>query len=377
MTSRRRIRTVIVDDSAVARLLLHRVLTHAGDFDVIESVSEGERAVERVATLRPDLVTMDLHLPGIDGVEVTRRIMRRSPTPIAIVAASANLDDATIYEALGAGALTAVQRPLAPGQPDYLPRRRRLLHELRSITQANASPIGEPPTVTRRGRSAATTPAQPMAHRSLSQEGAGSAVALIAIAASTGGPHALRTLLSNMPSGVLPPIVIVQHIADGFSAGLAAWLAGVSSLPVRVAVDGERLSAGMVLVAPDDRHLTVEHDGRVRLLATGAVGGHRPSATVLFESVARTFGSLSVGIVLTGMGRDGADGLLKVRQSGGRTIAEDPATAVVGGMPGAAIALDAADRVLPLAEIGPYVASLLHQRPTTPSDHQPERRPTS
>lgn len=364
MSAGLRIRTVIVDDSAVARQLLHWTLTQAGDFEVIETVGDGERALERVEALRPDLVTMDLHLPGMNGLEVTRRIMRGTPTPIAIVAASANLNDATIFEALEAGALAAVQRPLAPGQPDYLRRRRRLLGELRAIGRSSLA-TGMSRTRQAAGQvsgrrhgpvAKALLPAAPTSDRR--------PVELIAVGASTGGPQALRSLLSGLPRAELPPLLVVQHMAEGFVAGLAAWLASDGRGPVRVATDGQRLATGTILIAPDGRHLTATRDGRVRLLASAPVGGHRPSANVLFESVAAAYGAHGVGIILTGMGRDGADGLLRLHEAGGHTLAEDPATAVVGGMPGAAIALGAIDHVLPLPAIAPAIVRMLSRRPS-------------
>jgi two-component system chemotaxis response regulator CheB len=384
VTGARQIRTVIVDDSAVARQLLHWVLTQAGDFEVIETVSDGERAVERISKLRPDLVTMDLHLPGIDGLEVTRRVMRRAPTPIAIVAASANLDDTAIFEALEAGALTAVQRPLAQGQPGYLRRRRRLLDELRAIAPARVARLprpGVPATrATSEHASLDTARIQPAV-----EAGSLGPVDLIAVAASTGGPQALRVLLSGLargrsspdrgPSLAIPPILVVQHITEGFVSGMAGWLATAAAGPVRVAVNGERPEAGSALIAPDGRHLTVTPDGRVRLLSTAPVGGLRPSADVLFRSVAAAFGPRAVGVVLTGMGRDGADGLLELRQTGARTIAEDPATAIVGGMPGAAVELGGIDQVLSLDQIGPALARLLVRRSATPMRGRTARGP--
>lgn len=368
---------MIVDDSAVARHLLHWVLTEAGDFEVIDTVADGERAVGRVASLRPDLITMDLHLPGIDGLEVTRRIMRESPTPIAIVAASTNIDDSTIFEALEAGALTAVQRPLSPGQPDYLQRRRRLLTELRKVGRASLSDAPSPTPQKRRARPKPDSGAGARARAStvpvyLEPR----PVEVIAIAASAGGPQALRKLLSGLPSVGLPPVLIVQHITEGFVTGLAEWLDGVAPGAVRLAADGERLTSGVTLLAPDDRHLTVTRDGRVRLLAAPAVAGHRPSATVMFESVAAAFGASAVGIVLTGMGRDGADGLQRIQAAGGLTIAEDPATAVVGGMPGAAIALGAAGHVLTLDAIGPSLATVLAKPRASSPSHPTRRRST-
>lgn len=364
MSAGLRIRTVIVDDSAVARQLLHWTLTRAGDFEVIETVGDGERALERVEALRPDLVTMDLHLPGMNGLEVTRRIMRRSPTLIAIVAASANLNDATIFEALEAGAMAAVQRPLAPGQPDYLGRRRRLLGELRAIGRSSlATRMSRTDQaagrVSGRGRGPAAMALPPTAARSDRRP-----VELIAVGASTGGPQALRSLLSGLPREHIPPLLVVQHMAEGFVAGLAAWLASDGRGPVRVATDGERLARGTVLIAPDGRHLTATRDGRVRLLPSAPVGGHRPSADVLFESVAASYGPRALGIILTGMGRDGADGLLRLHQAGGHTLAEDPHAAVVGGMPGAAVALGAIDRVVPLPQIAPAINRMLTGGPT-------------
>lgn len=375
MTERPRIRTIIVDDSAVARQLLHWVLSRAGDFEVVDTVADGARAIERVAEFRPDLVTMDLHLPGMNGIEATRQIMQRTPTPIAVVAASTNLDDAAIFDALAAGALAAVRRPLAPGQPDYLKRRARLLAELRTIARPASPPVRRKPS----GDAARIPPrgvgiADPAGRRSV-LAGGRPPVAVIVVATSTGGPQALRTLLSALPPVDLPPILIVQHIADGFAAGLARWLDTVVPGSVRVASDGERLTSGSVLVGPDDRHLTVTREGRVRLVESPPVAGHRPSATVLLTSAAEAFGAGALGIVMTGMGRDGADGLLRIHQAGGLTFAEDPATAVVGGMPGAAIAIGAVDHILPLDAIAPAIASAIN-RPQLPTADSRGRRST-
>jgi two-component system chemotaxis response regulator CheB len=381
-----RIRTVIVDDSAVARQLLHWTLTGAGDFEVIETVSDGARAVERITTLKPDLVTMDLHLPGIDGLEVTRRIMRRTPTPIAIVAASANLDDGVIFEALEAGALTAVHRPLPQGQPGYLRRRRQLLAELRAIAQAN---VAAPRSRVAEGAGTTARPARPKAAWGQPPADGGQVrtVEVIAVAASTGGPQALRVLLAGLARGrssagravhlELPPIIVVQHITEGFVEGLAGWLAAEAPGPVRVAVNGERLEPGTILIAPDARHLTVTPDGRVRLLATPSVGGHRPSADVLFRSLAASYGDRAVGIVLTGMGRDGAEGLRELHEAGAPTIAQDPATAVVGGMPGAAVALGAVDRVLDMGDIALSINGLAARRSARPTWTSARRRPVA
>jgi two-component system chemotaxis response regulator CheB len=347
---------LVVEDSAVARQLLTAILEDAGGFEVIDAVVDGERAVRRVADLRPDLVTMDLHLHGMDGLQATARIMRETPTPIAIVSASGNLNDQIVFEALRAGALTAVERPLPPGHPRYLARRRRLLNELRAAARARLSAI-EPAPVAGLGRAstAGAAPVTPAIERR---------VDLIAIAASTGGPVALSRLLSSLPRAGMPPIVVVQHIADGFVRGLASWLTGATQHTVRLAVDGESLTRDVTLLAPDERHLEVTADGRVALVPGSPVKRHRPSANRLLETVAATYGKHAAGIVLTGMGQDGAEGLLALRRAGGLTIAQDRASSIVYGMPAAAVALAAAERTLPLDSIGPFLRDLIAKRPS-------------
>ncbi len=349
-----RIRTLVVDDSAVARQLLVAILQDAGDFEILETVTDGHVAVDRVAKLRPDLVTMDIHLPGLDGLAATTRIMRDTPTPIAIVSGSGNLNDMVVFDALRAGALTAVARPMPPGHPQYLVRRHHLLDELRTAAGARTR-IARRETE-RAQRRSVTSPVESIRTATRRTE-------LVAIAGSTGGPAALEMLLGALPERGLPPILVVQHIAAGFVDGLASWLERSAPGPVRVARDGEPLASGVVLLAPDDYHLTVGPDRHVALQDDEPVGGHKPSANRLFESVANAYGSSAVGIVLSGMGRDGAEGLLALRRAGGLTIAQDRSTSVVFGMPSAALAIDGAQHALPIDAIGRLLGRLIERKP--------------
>lgn len=360
-------RVLVVEDSAVTRRLLTRLLDSAGDFEVVGSAADGLEAVEQVDAIRPDVVTMDIHLPGIDGIEATRRIVERSGTPILVVSGSSNVTDRTLFDVLEAGALGLALRPLAPGRPGAEERRDRLLGELRTIAKLSL------PTIATRVARRRSRPAP------RSVPGAGMTMpssrrfAAIGIAASTGGPSAIRCVLADLPREA-PPIYIVQHMSPGFLDGFAAWLAEALRRPVTVVRDGAPARPGAVLLAPDDRHLVVDAQQRLRLLDSKPVNGHRPSADVLFASLAEAYGPAVIGVVLTGMGRDGAEGLRAIRSQGGTTLAQDRATSVVYGMPAVAVERGAAQQVMPLADLGPTIGGLLrnnhreHDRSRSTSD---------
>jgi two-component system chemotaxis response regulator CheB len=340
----RPIRVVVVEDGAVARELLVRLLTDAGDFEVVDVVTDGQDAVDRIVAAWPDVVTMDMRLPGIDGFEVTRRVMRIAPIPIVIVSSSSNVDRRMVFEALRAGALAVVKRPTTPSDPDFEQRCGRLLTELRSLASVRVLPRAD--AGADRGPSA-----EPIAERL-----AASPVELVAVGASTGGPAALRTLLSGLPPKGVPPIVIVQHIGRGFVDGLAEWLSVTTGRPIRVARGGEPLGPGGIFLAPDDRHLIVTPERRLGLRDWPLVDGHRPSATVLFGSVATTYEASGMGVILTGMGRDGAAGLLAIRRAGGVTLGQDVASSVVHGMPGTAAEAGAVQRLLHIDRMAAAIA---------------------
>lgn len=340
------IRVLVADDSATARFLLRAILEADGDMRVIAEAHDGAQAVEMVEREHPDLVIMDVHMPVVDGMEATKQIMVRAPTPIIIVSAISRRDVDLSLSATQAGALLALPKPQNVANANFDER----AAELRAMARAMAhvkvvrhwSQNGPAQTLTTpRRRYAAATPE------------------LIAIAASTGGPPALRRLLIDLPRTMPVPILIVQHIARDFTAGFAEWLAGSCALPVRVASNGERLAAGVVYVAPDDAHLGVTNDGRVALSYEPPIAGFRPSATHLFESAGRAYGPRLLAVVLTGMGSDGAAGLETARGAGSYVIAQNEATSVVYGMAAEAVRRGAVDVELPMERIAERIIELV------------------
>jgi two-component system chemotaxis response regulator CheB len=349
------IRVLIADDSPTARHLLVAILSSDPEIQVVGEARNGLEAVELTCKLRPDLVTMDLRMPKMDGFEATKEIMIRAPTPIIIVTASVVIHDVeTSLYTLRAGALGVLPKPPGPDSPGFEESAQQLVFQVKAMAHVKVVRHWRPAAGAERGlpggeRAAET--ADSGAPRTA--VGASPPARAVAIAASTGGPAALHDLLVALPGDFPVPVLVVQHITRGFAAGLADWLNKVSSLHVTLARDGEKLSPHTVYLAPDDRHLGVSSWRTVSLSAGPPVGGFRPSGTFLFESVARVFQAATVAVILTGMGEDGVAGLTAVRQAGGRVIAQDEKTSVIFGMPGVAVAAGLANHVLPLDGIAP------------------------
>jgi two-component system chemotaxis response regulator CheB len=335
------IRILVAEDSPTIRALLVAILESDPELRVVGQATNGREAVGMALDLRPDLITMDVHMPVMDGLEATKEIMVQVPTPILVVSSTSSQSQIELsLSAQRAGALMVVPTPRNPLAPDYAQHRDRLVAMVKAMARVKV--------VRRWSTPHASPPPAP------ARLGSGSP-RLVAIGASTGGPAALLEILSALPPNFPVPVVVVQHIAEGFVTGLAQWLTANCSVHVKIAEHDERLLPRTVYLAPDDRHLGVSSGLRALLSGAPAIGGFRPSATFLFQSAAAICGKSLLSVILTGMGRDGVAGLHAARHAGGRVIAQDEATSAVYGMPREAIAEGVVDLVLPLQEIAPRI----------------------
>lgn len=329
---RQPVRVLVVDNALAQRQLLCRVLARDPELEVVGMAASGAEALREIARLRPDIVSLDEQMPGMGGLETARHIMRHIPTPIVMISTATGSEAHILREAALAVGVLAIQdkRALTSTQPNDIGDLLRLFKGMASVR------------LVRRWREPAVLldVPRPIADRTPT------APEIVAIGASTGGPQVLREIIGCLPDNFPWPVLVVQHTTAGYANTLVDWLQNGARLPVRVAEDGEPLGNPGVYIAPAEHHLVVR--GRhLTLLDEPPVSFHRPSATVLFRSVAAAYGARSVGIVLTGMGDDGAAGLLTMRQAGGMTIAQDETSSVIFGMPAEAIRLGGAAHVLP------------------------------
>jgi two-component system chemotaxis response regulator CheB len=345
------IKVLIVDDSPIARELLAYILRTDAGIQVIGTAANGREAVDFVAHNKPDLITMDINMPVMDGFETTRTIMETRPVPIVMVTASANMRELeTSFKAIEAGALTVLQKPQGIGHPNYpkdaknLITTVKLMSEIKVIRRWTRSAERHPPPRRETVYEVATRQAE---------------VKIVAMGTSTGGPPVIEKILSTLPADFTPPILIVQHMAEGFIRGFAEWLGQTSSLPVHVAFHGGITRPGHVYIAPDGVQMGMDTTGRISCKADAPENGLRPSVSYLFRSVAEMFGNNAVGVLLTGMGKDGARELKLMKDKGAVTIVQDEESSAVFGMPGEAVKLGAARYIMPADKIAAVLSSLV------------------
>jgi two-component system, chemotaxis family, protein-glutamate methylesterase/glutaminase len=341
-----KVRVVIADDSLVAREMLSTILSSDPDIDVVGSASNGVEAVELVERLRPDLVTMDIHMPQMNGLEATERIMAFHPTPILVVSSSVHGEGMGLaFDALNLGALEVIKKPEPRDWADLERIGRDVLRKVKILARVKV--------ITHiRGRHGSRRQYEPETPVD------GGARGLVAIGSSTGGPSALLAVFESLPADFPVPIVVAQHIADGFIPGLVSWLDAGTRIHVVAAEEGAVPQPGTAYVAPTGTNMLLEGK-RITFKSPMASQLYIPSADTLFDSIAHSYGKRAVGVILTGMGADGASGLKRMHDGGAATIAQDEETCTVFGMPKAAIELGAADRILPVQAIGAAIAELV------------------
>ena len=342
------IRVMVVDDSATARALLTAILGEDSAIKVVGEARNGAEAITMARELKPDLITMDINMPVIDGFAATEQIMMATPVPIVMVTAFPNLSEAeTAARALTCGALTVLHKP--PGiSRGYEESAHELIETVKAMADVKVVRHFSNSRTKQSLRAAADWRGRPR---------------LLAIAASIGGPAALQLLLPALGPDFPIPILIVQHITSGFVEGLVSWLATSLSLPVKFAHDGELLTAGTIYFAPDNYHLGVGSNFCAILSAAPPIGGFRPSANFLFETAARAAGCETLAAILTGMGEDGLEGLRALKHQNGYVIAQDEETSVVFGMPGAAIKAGVVDTILPIDAIAQKLNQMVELTP--------------
>ncbi len=338
-------RIAIANDTVMAREALRRAVLSSPDHEVVWMAADGAEAIARAREEPPDVILMDLIMPRVDGVEATRRIMGESPCAILVVTASVSGNLSRVYQAMGYGALDAIDTPRL-GPRGELSGAAMLLNKIQVIGRL----IGRPDRPAGERDRATPAPLPPVADE---------LDPMIVIGASTGGPQALAEILARLPAGLEAAIIVVQHVDAAFAPGLGQWLSEQARRPILMIEEGHRPTAGEILLAVTDDHLILDHDRRLRYSPEPASACYRPSVDVFFQSVARNWPRSGVATLLTGMFHDGAQGMLALHRRGWHTIAQDETSSVVWGMPRAAIELGAADEVLHLDHIAEAITRSL------------------
>ena len=358
--SQKPIRVLLVDDSPLALVVLQRMLATSSEIEVVGTATNGREALELIPSLQPALICTDYHMPEMNGLELTRQVMARFPRPILVISSAVGqADTERVFALLEAGAVDVFPKPRGGPEAGALAAE-QLIKKMKIV--AGVWVWGRPS----KEATARTAPSLPRPTPVPVREARPPQI--IAIGASTGGPPALQTILSALPAHFPLPILCVQHISAGFLPGLVNWLAAHCKVKVQIALSGETPRPGHVYFPPENTHLGVDGKGRLLASTEPAVGGHRPSVTATFRSVAAYYGDAGMGVLLTGMGRDGGEGMLSLAQAGAPTIAQDEATCVVFGMPRDAIERGAARTVLPLGDIARALIEAAGRPSRTPGE---------
>ena len=333
------LKVLIVDDSPTARQLMAHIINSTLDMCVIGEAKNGKQAVQLTHDLHPDIILMDIEMPGMNGLEATREIMNSAPTPIVMISASPESSEAEVaFQAIRLGALSVLKKPVGLKHPDSPAQAAALLNTVRAMAEVRVIHHWKP------GTAAYHPPPKTPASKGLKQP------EIVAIASSTGGPAALREIFKGLPDNFNLPIVVVQHISAEFLPSLIEGLSATTFLNIQIARANDRPLPGHIYFAPGDTHLSLSKNRRFELDTLTKVP-YTPSGDILLQSIATSYGASAIGVILTGMGRDGAQGLRAMRDIGAYTIVQDQATSVVFGMPAEAIAIGAAHKVLPIQEI--------------------------
>jgi two-component system, chemotaxis family, protein-glutamate methylesterase/glutaminase len=338
------IKVLLVEDSPVALEILQRVLKSAPEILLVGTARNGQEAFELIPKLEPNIICTDFHMARMDGLELTKQVMAKYPRPILVISNSVQADDCqNIFNLMQAGAVDIFPKPIAGTSLDYEQNKERLITKIKILAGVKvfAKPLPEKTSTVLEVVEPAALPAIQISP----------SIKIVTIGASTGGPQALQKVFSTLPSNFPVPIICTQHISTGFLQGLIDWLALKCRLKISIAKEGELPLPGSVYFAPDNAHLALDLLGRFMYQASGTIDGHCPSITVMFSSIAKHYGKATLGILLTGMGKDGAIGMKEISQAGGITIAQDEASSIIFGMPKEAIALGGVKYILPVQEI--------------------------
>lgn len=344
------IKILIVDDSETETAILKTLFNSEPDFEVIACAKNGKEAVELTQLLKPDLITMDIQMPVMDGIEAIRMIMTQYPVPIIVI--SSKLNDESLnaaFQAMEAGALSVLDKPVNVLMPEFNKEKQKIIDTLRNMAEIKV--------IKRRFYTNAKNKISSL----MTPEVKSNHYEIIAIGSSVGGPQALKTILAKLPHNFPVPVVVVQHMTRGYMQGFCKWLNGFTALKVQTAKNNEELQKGNIYFAPDECHLEIHRYNQqlvAKLIPGQPISGFYPSITALFLSIAKVSGKNSIGIILTGMGNDGAKGLLELKQTKAHTLIQDEKSSVVFGMAGVALSIGAVDKVIDLNEIADYLMKI-------------------